>query len=147
MKKAKRLFHILFLRLITSSLPFSNRVRVLFAQLGGVKLKSRSIHIGEGVIFDSLYPEEIEIGNHVHITMNCVILTHNLDTSSSRIKWQRGHVKIGDGAFIGAASIICNTVTIGDNAIVGAGSVVTKDIPDNEIWAGNPAKFIKKRIQ
>lgn len=42
--------------------------------------------------------------------------------------------------------VICNAVRIGENAIVGAGSVVTKDIPDNEIWAGNPARFIRKRI-
>lgn len=34
-------------------------------------------------------------------------------------------------------------VTIGENAVVAAGSVVTKDIPDNEVWGGNPAKFIK----
>lgn len=146
MEKFKRLFHIFFLRLITSSLPFGNRLRVFLAKCGGVKLKGRFVHIGEGVIFDSLYPEEIEIGNHVHITMNCIILTHNLDTSSSRIKWQKGHVKISDGAFIGAASIICNTVVIGKNSIVGAGSVVTRNIPDNEIWAGSPAKFIKKRL-
>lgn len=142
----KRIFHIIFLRLITSSLPFGNRIRVLFAKYGGVNLKSKFVHIGEGVIFDSWYPEEIEIGNNVHITMNCVLLAHKLDTSSSGINWKKGHIKICDGAFIGAASIICNTVTIGHNAIVGAGSVVTKDIPDNEIWAGSPAKFIKKRI-
>ena len=103
------------------------------------------MHIGEGVIFDSLYPEEIEIGEHVHITMNCIILTHNLDTSFPGIRWRRGHVKIGDNTFIGAGTIICNTVCIGKNVIIGAGSVVTKDIPDGEIWAGSPARFIKKR--
>lgn len=36
-------------------------------------------------------------------------------------------------------------VVIGDNSIIGAGSIVTKNIPDNEVWAGVPAKFIKKR--
>lgn len=112
---------------------------------GGVKLKELSGHIGEGVILDSLYPEEIVIGKHVHITMNTIILSHCLDTTSNGIKWRKGHVEIGDYAFIGAGTIICNSVKIGKNSIVGAGSVVTKDIPDNEIWAGNPAKFIKKR--
>lgn len=53
-------------------------------------------------------------------------------------------VVIMDHAFIGAHCIILKGVTIGKNAIVGAGSVVTKSIPDNEIWAGNPAKFIRK---
>jgi len=49
-------------------------------------------------------------------------------------------------AFIGAHSTILKGVTIGEGAIVGAGSVVTKSIPKNEIWAGNPAKFIKSVV-
>lgn len=53
-------------------------------------------------------------------------------------------VVIKDGAFIGAHCIILKGVTIGKKSIVGAGSVVTKSIPDGEIWAGNPAKFIRK---
>ena len=53
-------------------------------------------------------------------------------------------IYIKNGAFIGGHSIILKGVTIGENSIVGAGSVVTKDIPDNEIWGGNPAKKIKK---
>ncbi|WP_288607103.1 hypothetical protein [Prevotellamassilia timonensis] len=40
---------------------------------------------------------------------------------------------------------MCNSVTIGDGAIIGAGAVVTKDVPANQVWAGNPAKFIKTR--
>lgn len=55
-------------------------------------------------------------------------------------------VHIGNDVFIGAGSTILKGVSIGDKAIIGAGSVVTKDIPSNEIWAGNPAKFIKKAI-
>lgn len=47
--------------------------------------------------------------------------------------------------FIGARTIICSNVEIGDNAIIGAGSIVTKNIPPNQIWAGNPARFIKER--
>lgn len=50
---------------------------------------------------------------------------------------------IREGAFVGACSIILKGVIIGKHAVVGAGSVVTKDVPDNEIWAGNPAKFVK----
>jgi acetyltransferase-like isoleucine patch superfamily enzyme len=53
-------------------------------------------------------------------------------------------INIGDGVFIGASSIILKGVSIGENSIIGAGSVVTKNIPENQIWAGNPAKFIKK---
>ena len=53
-------------------------------------------------------------------------------------------VVIGGNVFIGARCIILKGVTIGENSIIGAGSVVTKSIPANEIWAGNPAKFIRK---
>ena len=48
----------------------------------------------------------------------------------------------GNNVFIGADSIVlCNT-RIGDNVIIGAGSVVTKDVPSNSVYAGNPARFI-----
>lgn len=46
--------------------------------------------------------------------------------------------------FIGWNVTICKPVIIGKHSVVGAGSVVTKDIPDYEVWAGNPAKFIRK---
>ena len=48
------------------------------------------------------------------------------------------------GCTIGAASIILGGISIGKNAMVAAGSTVTKDIPDNELWMGIPAKFIRK---
>jgi len=52
-------------------------------------------------------------------------------------------ITIGNEVFIGANSIILKGVSIGDCSIIGAGSVVTKAVPANEIWAGNPAVFIK----
>lgn len=52
-------------------------------------------------------------------------------------------VLICSGAFIGAGSVILKGVTVGKNAVIGAGSIVSKNVPSNEIWAGNPAKFIK----
>lgn len=52
-------------------------------------------------------------------------------------------IVIKKNAFIGACSIIFKGVTIGESSVICVGSVVTTSIPDNEIWAGNPAKFIK----
>lgn len=53
-------------------------------------------------------------------------------------------INLGDYCFIGAGSFVLKGVDIGTGSIVGAGSVVTKSIPPYEIWAGNPAKFVRK---
>ena len=54
--------------------------------------------------------------------------------------------KIGNGVWLGIRTIILGGVTIGDGAVIGAGSIVTKDVGLYEIWAGNPARFIQKRF-
>ena len=74
---------------------------------------------------------------------------HSLQLSE-RLKYENDRgikaaaVKIGKGAFIGAGVTILKGVEIGECSIIGAASVITKNVPPYEIWAGNPAKFIKK---
>ena len=93
--------------------------------------------------------QSVEIGNHVMIGGSVKIYDtdfHWIDYEK-RIQTSGAAEKpviIKEGAFIGAHSIILKGVTIGERAVIGAGSVVTKDVPDDEIWAGNPAGFIKK---
>lgn len=58
----------------------------------------------------------------------------------------RGGVTIGNDVWIGAHSVILSGVTIGDGAVIGAGSVVSRDVGAYEIWAGNPAQFVKRRF-
>lgn len=94
-------------------------------------------------MFDTTHPEMITIESGVRITMKSIILTHFIDAKSG--KYTNGHVHIKENAFLGANTIITKPVIIGKNAVIGAGSVVTKDIPDNEVWAGNPARFIRIR--
>jgi acetyltransferase-like isoleucine patch superfamily enzyme len=53
-------------------------------------------------------------------------------------------ITLKKNASIGANATILGGITIGENAMIGAGSVVTKDVPDNELWIGNPARFLKK---
>lgn len=51
---------------------------------------------------------------------------------------------LGDNIVVFANAVVIGDIHIGNNAVIGAGSVVLKDVPANEIWAGNPARFIKK---
>lgn len=95
--------------------------------------------------------KSIRIGNNVKIGGGvCIYDTdfHSLDPEVRKSKDDMKNrvekpVLIKDNAFIGAHSIILKGVIIGENSIIGAGSVVTKSVPDNQIWAGNPAKFIR----
>lgn len=93
----------------------------------------------------------VKIGDYVLLGGSCKI--YDTDFHSLNIQERiRAPLKdivsepvvIEDGVFVGAHTIVLKGVTIGKNSIVGAGSVVTKSIPPNEIWAGNPARFIRK---
>ena len=85
----------------------------------------------------------IEIEDDVFIGAN-VTFTNDKYPKSKNPDWTLLRTKICKGASIGAGSTILPGITIGTNAVVGAGSVVTKSIPDNELWLGNPARFVRK---
>lgn len=96
---------------------------------------------------------KISIGNNVKIGGGNVIYDsdfHSLNYKDRLMKKEdrslikKCPVMIGNNVFIGAHSMILKGVTIGDNSIVGAGSVVSRSIPENQIWAGNPAVFIRE---
>jgi len=96
---------------------------------------------------------DITIGNNVLMGGGIKIYStdfHSLDFMHRRVfdtdkkNKKTSPIHIGNDVFIGAGAIILKGVTIGDRSIVGAGSIVTKSIPSDEIWAGNPAKFIRK---
>ena len=84
----------------------------------------------------------ITIENNVQIGPNVTFTNDKYPRAKTEFVLQRTLIK--KNASIGAASTILGGVTIGENAMVGAGSLVTKDIPDNELWFGSPAKFIRK---
>ena len=94
--------------------------------------------------------KEIVIHDEVYIGGGCRIYDtdfHSLDRAERVAEIdthvRRSGVEIMEGAFIGAHSIILKGVTVGKNSIVGAGSVVTGNIPDHEVWAGNPARKVR----
>ena len=127
--------------------------------------------LGEGVVvkgnFNCDYGRHISIGNNTFINCNVTILdtnlvtigddvfiapgavisaaTHPIDPERRAAKhYQSSPIVICDRAWIGANATVLPGVTIGRNAIVGAGAVVTKDVPDNCIVAGVPAKVVKR---
>ncbi|MEL3908415.1 MAG: acyltransferase [Treponemataceae bacterium] len=84
----------------------------------------------------------ITIEDNVFIGPN-VTFTNDIFPRSKNKNWKLQKTIIKKGASIGAnATILCG-ITIGENAMIGAGSVVTKNVPSNEIWVGNPAHFHK----
>lgn len=109
-------------------------------------LRSRGVLIGENVnlidtTIDWSHGFLVSIGNRVTLT-GVRILAHDGSTQIPFGVSRVGKVTIGDDVFVGAGTIILPNVRIGSRVVVGAGSVVTKDIPDNSIAAGNPARVI-----
>jgi maltose O-acetyltransferase len=96
----------------------------------------------QGCIIDDSHCHRIKIGNNVTLAPRVHILAHDASPNKFIGVVKEGDVIIGNNVFIGANStILCDTI-IGDNVIIGANSVVTKDIPSNSVYGGNPAKFI-----
>jgi acetyltransferase-like isoleucine patch superfamily enzyme len=94
---------------------------------------------------------EISIGSHLTCGANVSIWDtdfHPLDAQARRANdrsaIQRKAVIIGDDVFLGANVLVLKGARIGDRAIIGAGSVVTGTVPPDEIWAGNPARFLRR---
>jgi acetyltransferase-like isoleucine patch superfamily enzyme len=84
----------------------------------------------------------IVIEDNVQIGPNVTFTNDKYPRAKQPFALQRTIIK--RNASIGAGSVILGGICVGENALIGAGSVVTKDIPDNELWFGNPAKFIRR---
>ena len=84
----------------------------------------------------------ITLEDNVQIGPNVTFTNDKYPRAKQAFELQRTVIK--KNASIGAAAVILGGVTICENAMIGAGSVVTKDIPANELWVGNPAKFVRK---
>ncbi len=119
-------------------------------------LRRNGATIGEGTFFyapksnvlDERRLDYITIGKNCSITQGCQILCHDfswsiLRKSHNEILPDPGkEVVIGDNVFLGWNTLVLGGVHIGSNVIIGANSVVTHDIPDNMVYAGNPARRV-----
>ena len=117
--------------------------------------RALGMHIGERsrvyepskTFLDETRPYMINIGDDVVITRGVTILTHGYDwcvlaRMNDTVLGSAGEVVIGNNVFIGMNTMILKGVHIGSNVVIGANSLVNKDVPDNCVVAGNPAKVV-----
>lgn len=99
--------------------------------------------IGEDVWIDNL--ASVNIGSNVCVSQGAYLCAGNHDWKSSNMKLFRRPITLQDGAWVGAQARICPGVTLGPGSIATVGSIVMKDIPAFEVWAGNPAQYLRQR--
>ncbi len=100
--------------------------------------------IGERVWIDSL--TTVRIGSNCCLSQGAYLCTGNHNWSDPGFGLMIAPIQINDGAWAGAFSILTPGAVLGDGAVAAAGSVVSGTVPDFEIYAGNPAVFLKKRV-
>lgn len=110
----------------------------------------KNTFFGDYVRMDTSYADMIYIGDYTHITSGCRLLCHQRDLkgycagdNAAELGYRTGEIHIGKGVMVGMETLIMPGVTIGDGAIIGAGSIVTKDIPAWTIATGRPARVVK----
>jgi maltose O-acetyltransferase len=106
----------------------------------------KGCHINRGVFI--LGNRRIVIGNNVTLSANSMLLDAGLSTEDPNRGLNRSHTSsdiiIEDNVWICAGATVIAGVRIGSGSIIGAGAVVTRDVPANCIYAGVPARFIRK---
>lgn len=102
---------------------------------------SKSARISFGAKLDKTYPQGIHIGDESYVASGAIVFSHDFTRDLHTDTY------IGKQCFIGANAIIMAGIRIGDNCIVGSGTIVTKDVPNNCIVVGNPARIIKQNIK
>jgi maltose O-acetyltransferase len=109
------------------------------------KIKAgKGLRVGSECVLGAL--GGIELGDHVRISKGAIIETGGLDlTGTPPYSHVAKPIRVGDGVWIGTNAIVLGGVCIGAGAVVAAGSVVTRNVPENAVVGGNPARVIKIR--
>lgn len=138
-----------YLRYLARVTPYVNLRRKAWT-LTGIKL-GNDVYVNHSItILDGGDNGQITIHDRVALSPNIILITNSSPNDSNLIKEasvskyiKNGPIEIGSDSWIGAGCVIQPNVTIGKNCIIGSSSNVTKNIPDNSIAYGNPAKVIK----
>jgi sugar O-acyltransferase (sialic acid O-acetyltransferase NeuD family) len=111
---------------------------------------SSSSKVGPGsvILAQTVLTASVNVGSHVAV-MPHVTFTHDdtisdFATVASGVRLGGG-VRISEGAYIGSGALVREHRTIGSGALVGMGAVVTHDVPAHEVWAGVPARYVRKQ--
>lgn len=134
-----KLYRMIYRKIVNNINP------VKYAKKIGVNMKG--IVYLTGSVFWNTEPWIITLGDNVHISDGVRFITHDGGARLFRNQIpdleNTQPIKVGDNVFIGNCVIILPGVTIGDNVVIGAGAVVTKNIDDNSVIAGVPARKIE----
>lgn len=120
-----------------------NRFR--FPQIGGVRIGDH-VEIGgntcidRGALSDTILDDYAKVDNLCHIAHNAHIGKNAVVVACAEVS---GSCTIGEETWVGPNASIRDQRTVGENSLIGMGAVVAKNVPDNEVWAGNPAKQMK----
>ena len=147
--RGKRLLTTIRLCMIRSSFgraKYMKEHNIFFDMGEGCSIMNRTV---------PLYPKLIRFGNNVHVASNVGFVTHDIThmmlnrseyiqqlSNGNRFQEKLGCIDIGDNVFIGSGTRILYDVKIGSNVVIGSGSIVNRDIPNNCVAAGIPAKVI-----
>lgn len=91
---------------------------------------------------DGMFPRLVHIGRNCIFAPTSMVLTHDASYYLFAEEYRVAPVWIGDNVFVGYGAIIMPGTRIGSNVVIGAGSVVTRDVPDNSVAAGVPARVV-----
>jgi carbonic anhydrase/acetyltransferase-like protein (isoleucine patch superfamily) len=120
---------------------------VTYAKKLGVQMKGSVTIYGTSYFMFSAEPYLVTLGDNVFISIDASFVCHDGSTLPFRKDIPdlelAGEIIVGNNVFIGTKALILPGITIGNNCVVGANSVVTKNVPDNCVVAGNPARRIK----